>query len=335
MSTFQQPIADVAAPLTTTNSSPSDIGRTGQRWLYLLALFLILWRFVCFLWLPLNLQGWPGALCETSAFAGTSLVVIWTVLGDGTNWHRVVQAGAIVVLLRLAMFVGIACHGLFTSRINDAEANIFRLVEDETLVESLLLSLLVRWFTNLRLSAVVQHELASLPPRHVSLRQLFTLTAVIAGVLGARQAAPLIWGEGLDGAIRAIISAHVVAIVLTSFLVLMLLGNVSRWTFVFLTVTLISLPLAICGYFLNGGDLRMEDCVHFCTAVLGPVVTSSLAVLACRAAGIRVREVCPQPRRELPHSLPADLISQLERHAHHSTSQPVACRQGGSSGSFN
>jgi hypothetical protein len=263
----------------------------------------LVWRCACFYWLPINMQALPGAFFEAAAISGTALIATWMVLGDAPAVRRVWIGGALLVALRAAMYGGLIAGSFArSSNVSRADILIFQIAEDEVLILSLVCAAVIRAITRLRLSGETSWEVISLPSRQVSLRQLFVATGVVACLLALRQRAPLLFGEGIDGAIQVIILTHVAALVLACLPVTLVLTARLKWyVFLGLACYVLALPVLIGGYFYGMESLDPTFMQHMATAVAGPAVVGLLAAGVFRGAGLRLRTCVPiQRRKALP-----------------------------------
>lgn len=281
-----------------------------SRGLWLLRAFVLAhlaWRLGCFSWGALNLGDLPGACFEASAIASSGLVVIWLVLSETPLRRRVVRAGLFYVGLRLMLELGLIVHAW---RINQREIEfervIFRFVEDEVIVATLVFALSLRRLTGWRIR---RPEPAAEPwqsPVQFRLLHLFLLTGVISLLFGLARSK---WFQtlGAEGfAVHQILFLHAITIALTIVPAVIVLLPRPGWLLVLMFAVWIALPFVIAGYFAFVGwfPLEWEMVRHLATTVFGPACVAGGSALVLRACGFRLQPARPARQRNWPAVLP-------------------------------
>ncbi len=257
----------------------------------MLALHFV-WRCLAFVWMPINLQTWPGACVEASAIASTSCLVTWLMLADAPLWWRIVITLSLFVPLRLSQVLGIYWHGWRLEQTIIPELKILSDVDYQAAACSLAAAALLRWLTgwrNTRSSSRVT-QTNDEAPLQFKLSQLFLLTAIVAVLFGL---ARIKWQKQWAESYESILFLHASTIAVAVLPAILWLRPRLIWATLVLVIVWLVEPVAIAGYFQFAGwfPFEWEMIRHLITTVAGPAVTATMLALALRSAGYRLRSL--------------------------------------------
>jgi len=270
-------------------------------WLQRILFAQLAWRFTAFVWFPLSLQTWPGAVVEASAIASTGCVVAWLAMGDGPLRQRVVQAGLLYIALRLLQDLGVLLHAYRLHQTWEVyELEILRRVEDQTLACSVVLFIAIRSLTGWR---IVRHSPAnqiSAVRLQFQLLHLFLLTGLVALLFGVARAD---WFEEFSQGDTGVLFLHAITIALAIVPALVILLQRPRAGAILLLLLIWGLePIAIAGYFhfAEWFPFEWEVVRHLITTVAGPAAAATTFAFALRWSGYRLCSVPARTKRQLP-----------------------------------
>ncbi|WP_425615045.1 hypothetical protein NA78x_004933 [Anatilimnocola sp. NA78] len=274
-----------------------------------LAVLHCLWRLIVFIWNPLNLTGSPYAAYEASTFASSGLLAMWLVLGSEPLHWRVTRLGGAYLILRVAQDAGLLIHD---PKVSDHHAiQLFRWVDDYTILVSFGFALAIRWLTGWRL----QHIAKGTPAISVNqfrLKQLLAATALIGALLAAAKSDWLKEKMPHSG-IDAILALHAILISMSLPPALILLWPRLSWQSLLLAILAwISVPFLFSGYFRLAEVIVTDDMFDPYVLVLAasPSTVALFSAIALRLAGYRlfVPLAIPSRRRRLPVTIEVPIL---------------------------
>jgi len=269
-----------------------------------LAAFHCLWRLIVFIWTPLNLTGSPYAAYEASTFASSGLLAMWFVLGAEPLRWRVTRLGTVYLVLRVLQDAGLLIHDPdFSDRY---AIHLFRLVEDYTILVSLVIAISLRALTGWRLQKLQKGAIACSINRF-RLNQLLGATAFI-GVLLAAAKSELLKERMPNTGIDAILALHAILISMSLAPAIILLWPRLGWQSLLLAaLAWISVPFLFVGYFRLAEVIVTDEVTdpYLMVLAVSPASVAFFSAIALRLAGYRlfVPPAIPSRKQQLPTTI--------------------------------